>query len=262
VGLHPAALVPWPCVPRHVVRVEAVEQLQSPSRHHPSRLVHCAAGRSGIPVRMQRAEEHLAVRCSAALCLGRHSGLARVAAALQHDRELRRADRAADRRPGRGASQVAGGHRARIAAPVSMDPQWDVPGSGGRGWLRGVRVGWLRNERIACYKGPRYAMFTNIVQRGVLSPLGHVVWTCIAAGAVWRVKGDKPFAFDMLKDRRCFAPILAVMALHATWNSQLPGLLPFFLGYLVLGGIAWTIAIGMLLGAMREIRATGGVRIE
>jgi|GEM_PF-940041 len=130
----------------------------------------------------------------------------------------------------------------------------------GAGFAAFESAGYAMNVLLAT-KDPD-AMFTNIVQRGVLSPLGHVVWTCIAAGAVWRVKGDKPFAFDMLKDRRCFAPILAVMALHATWNSQLPGLLPFFLGYLVLGGIAWTIAIGMLLGAMREIRATGGVRIE
>ena len=91
-------------------------------------------------------------------------------------------------------------------------------------------------------------MFGIIVLRGMLAPFGHVVWTAIAAGAVWRVKGGRPFALGMLKDRRCLAPIIAVMLLHATWNSPLPALVPFLLGYLALGAVAWIIAVGMMLG--------------
>lgn len=102
-------------------------------------------------------------------------------------------------------------------------------------------------------------MFNTITTRGILAPFTHVVWTAIAAGAVWRVKGDRPFALEMLKDRRCFAPIVAVMALHAVWNSTLPWMLPFLLGPLALGAVAWTIAIGMLLGGLREIREAAGV---
>jgi RsiW-degrading membrane proteinase PrsW (M82 family) len=103
-------------------------------------------------------------------------------------------------------------------------------------------------------------MFNNLAIRGLLAPFGHVVWTAIAAGAVWRVKGDRPFSLEMLQDRRCFAPIVAVMVLHAIWNSPLPALLPFMLGYFALGAVAWTIAVGMMLSGLRELReaATGG----
>jgi hypothetical protein len=69
----------------------------------------------------------------------------------------------------------------------------------------------------------------------------------------------------MLKDRRCLAPIIAVMLLHATWNSPLPALVPFLLGYLALDAVAWIIAVGMMLGRLRDIREAGGVvpyRIE
>lgn len=97
------------------------------------------------------------------------------------------------------------------------------------------------------------AMAGNIALRGMLSPFGHVVWTAVTAGAVWRVKGAAKFKFAMLADRRCLAPILVMVALHATWNSPLPAMFPFLLGYFVLGAMAWLVAIGMLLGGVREV---------
>jgi RsiW-degrading membrane proteinase PrsW (M82 family) len=131
--------------------------------------------------------------------------------------------------------------------------------------VNGMCLGAAVGAGFAAFESAGYAMnfllvagdsgmFNVIALRGMLAPFGHVVWTAIAAGAVWRVKGDRPFALDMLRDRRCFAPIVAVMALHAVWNSPLPGMLPFLLGYLALGAVAWTIAVGMLLGGLREIR--------
>lgn len=136
--------------------------------------------------------------------------------------------------------------------------------------LNGMCLGAAVGAGFAAFESAGYAMnflliegdagmFNNLALRGMLAPFGHVVWTAIAAGAVWRVKGDKPFALEMLKDRRCFAPIVAVMVLHAIWNSPLPALLPFLLGYLALGAVAWTIAVGMLLGGLRELREAGGV---
>jgi RsiW-degrading membrane proteinase PrsW (M82 family) len=131
--------------------------------------------------------------------------------------------------------------------------------------LNGMCLGAAAGAGFAAFESAGYAMnfllvagdaemFNVIALRGMLAPFGHVVWTAIAAGAVWRVKGSRPFDVGMLRDRRCFAPIVAVMALHAVWNSPLPALLPFLLGYLALGAVAWTIAIGMLLGGLREIR--------
>jgi len=134
--------------------------------------------------------------------------------------------------------------------------------------LNGMCLGAAVGAGFAAFESAGYAMryllvagdtvmFNNLALRGMLAPLCHVVWTAIAAGAVWRVKGDQPFAVEMLKDRRCFAPIVAVMVLHALWNSPLPALVPFLLGYLALGAVAWTIAVGMLLGGLRELREAG-----
>jgi RsiW-degrading membrane proteinase PrsW (M82 family) len=132
--------------------------------------------------------------------------------------------------------------------------------------LNGMCLGAAVGAGFAAFESAGYAllvlveggtvsdMFTNLYLRGILAPFGHVVWTAIAAGAVWRVKGDRSFEMEMLKDKRVLAPILAVMVLHATWNSELPSLLPFPIGYLVLGAVGWIIAIGMLLGGLRELR--------
>lgn len=102
--------------------------------------------------------------------------------------------------------------------------------------------------------GSTDAMLDNIVDRGVLAPFGHVVWTAVAAGALWRVKGDRAFDWSMLIERRCLAPLVAVMLLHGVWNSNIPAKLPALTGYFALGIIGWTIAIGLLLGGLRELQ--------
>ena len=101
-------------------------------------------------------------------------------------------------------------------------------------------------------------MMSVIGLRGILAPFGHVVWTAITAGALWRVRQGRPFDFDMLKDRRFLAPMIAAMAIHAIWNSPLPAHVPFMGGYIALGAISWIIAVGMMLGALKEVREAQG----
>ena len=96
-------------------------------------------------------------------------------------------------------------------------------------------------------------MLSVIVLRGLLAPFAHVVWTAVAAGALWRVRRGRPFEWSMLGERRFLAPMLSVMVLHAIWNSPLTAKLPFYLGHLALGAVGCTIAIGLLLGGLREI---------
>ena len=62
----------------------------------------------------------------------------------------------------------------------------------------------------------------------------------------------------MLKDRRFLAPMIAAMAIHAIWNSPLPAHVPFMGGYIALGAISWIIAVGMMLGALKEVREAQG----
>ena len=102
--------------------------------------------------------------------------------------------------------------------------------------------------------GSTEAMLDNIIDRGVLAPFSHVVWTAIAAGGLWRVKGDRPFEWGMLWEKHCIAPLLAAMICHGVWNSSLPDKLPSYSGYVLLGLVAWVIAIGLLLGGLRELR--------
>lgn len=131
--------------------------------------------------------------------------------------------------------------------------------------LNGMCLGAAVGAGFAAFESAGYALeagldggsdnlMHSLAIRGLLAPFGHVVWTAICAGALWRVRRGAPFDWDMLKDRRCLSPIVASMLLHAVWNSPLPAKLPLYSGYFALGAVAWIIAIGMMLGAIREIR--------
>jgi RsiW-degrading membrane proteinase PrsW (M82 family) len=56
--------------------------------------------------------------------------------------------------------------------------------------------------------------------RGILSPFCHVVWTAIAAGAFWRVKGDRPANVSMLLDGRFLRAFAIPVLLHSLWDIQ------------------------------------------
>jgi RsiW-degrading membrane proteinase PrsW (M82 family) len=132
--------------------------------------------------------------------------------------------------------------------------------------LNGLAIGAAVGAGFAAFESAGYAltfllvsesddvMLSVIVLRGLLAPFAHVVWTAVAAGALWRVRRGRPFEWSMLGDRRFLAPMISVMVIHALWNSPLPSKLPFQLGYIALGVVAWTIAIGLLLGGLREIQ--------
>lgn len=96
------------------------------------------------------------------------------------------------------------------------------------------------------------AMTQNIMLRAFLSPFGHVAWTAIAAGALWRVKGDKPFSMTMLSDVRFWRAFLLPVVLHMFWNSPLPS--PFFIRHLLVGVIAWYIVFGIVQQGLRQVR--------
>jgi protease PrsW len=101
------------------------------------------------------------------------------------------------------------------------------------------------------------AMNTSIVLRGLLAPFGHVVWTAIAAGAVWAAKGPQKFSVGMLFQKRTIAILLTGMALHFTWNTDFQ--LPFLIKYWLLGFVAWTIAFALLQLGLKQIRAARNV---
>lgn len=97
------------------------------------------------------------------------------------------------------------------------------------------------------------AMHENLFVRGFLSPFAHVVWTAIAAAALWRVSRGGPLTMGSFLNWRFLSPFLLVVALHFIWNSTFLDGIPFFGKYLLLGAVAWMVAFGFLFGGFREV---------
>jgi RsiW-degrading membrane proteinase PrsW (M82 family) len=106
--------------------------------------------------------------------------------------------------------------------------------------LNGMLFGAAVGAGFAAFESAGYAFRELVVQsfnldamtevihvRAFLSPFGHVAWTAIAAGALWRVKGDRPLSPMMLTDTRFLKAFLIPVMLHMIWNSPLPS--PFYL---------------------------------
>ena len=151
--------------------------------------------------------------------------------------------------------------------------------------LPAVRYPWILNGMLfgaavgagfACFESAGYAFFSlftadqndpqafgpnlsasinTIVLRGALAPFGHVVWTALAAGALWRVKLAGGLDLRMLKSHRVLRMLFIVVLLHALWDFKYTAVLPFYSGQLVLGGLAWVLAFGMLQNGLKQIKA-------
>jgi RsiW-degrading membrane proteinase PrsW (M82 family) len=101
--------------------------------------------------------------------------------------------------------------------------------------------------------GGSQEMLSVITDRGLLSILGgHVLWTAMVGGALWRVRGDRDFSFDMLKDLR-FLRVFAVAALlHTVWDSPLE--LPLDGKYIGLGFVAWVVLLAQIQQGLRQVK--------
>jgi protease PrsW len=95
-------------------------------------------------------------------------------------------------------------------------------------------------------------MFEVIQVRAFLTPFGHVAWTAIAAGALWRVKKDRPFQLNMLLDTGFLKTMAIPMILHMAWDS--PFTSPFNVHLIVLGVIGWFVVFGLVQQGLRQIR--------
>lgn len=100
---------------------------------------------------------------------------------------------------------------------------------------------------------PTYDYWT----RAWMAPFGHVVWTAITAGALWRVKKDRPFNFQML-DATFWKTFLVPMACHMIWDSPLamgaasPNLFNYAVT-LALGAVAWYVAFGLVQQGLKQV---------
>lgn len=136
--------------------------------------------------------------------------------------------------------------------------------------LNGLLIGAALGAGFAAFESTGYAFATLlgadeisememvILLRGVLAPLGHIIWTAIVCVALWRVKGDSPFRFGMLADGRFLRLAALPVILHILWD--LPGhTIPvidvfFVLRYLILGVVGWIAVLCLLQEGLKEIR--------
>jgi len=95
-----------------------------------------------------------------------------------------------------------------------------------------------------------------IMLRGLLAPFMHIVWTANAAAALWMVKGDKPFSWEMLQAPAFLRVFLAMVILHMIWNAPF-GLIPLpivqDIKFVLLGILGWIICFRLVQAGLRQL---------
>ena len=138
--------------------------------------------------------------------------------------------------------------------------------------LNGLLLGAAVGTGFAAFESAGYA-FTYLLRsedpafmenvifvRGMLAPFMHIIWTAITAAALWRVKGERKFSFEMLSDKRFWCLALVPVLLHMIWNSPLS--LPFFGKFIILGFIGWFVVLSLLQEGLKELRALKKSKVE
>ncbi|HLX44030.1 MAG TPA: PrsW family glutamic-type intramembrane protease [Bryobacteraceae bacterium] len=100
-------------------------------------------------------------------------------------------------------------------------------------------------------------MFSIIESRSYLAPFGHVAWTAITAGALWRVKGANPFNIKMLIDPAFLRTFAIPVVLHMLWDTDLvqnQSTLVRNAILILLGFIAWYVAFLLVQQGLKQIK--------
>jgi RsiW-degrading membrane proteinase PrsW (M82 family) len=95
-------------------------------------------------------------------------------------------------------------------------------------------------------------MFDIIQKRAFLTPFGHVAWTAICSGALWRIKGDSRFQVGMLLEPAFLKTMAIPMLLHMLWNA--PFQLPFELKHIGIGIVGWFVVFGLVQQGLHQVR--------
>jgi RsiW-degrading membrane proteinase PrsW (M82 family) len=97
---------------------------------------------------------------------------------------------------------------------------------------------------------------STIITRGFQAPFCHIVWTANAAAALWLVKKDRPFSWDMLQQAAFLRIFISSVALHMIWNAPFTIMpLPFGLDLkdLLLGAIGWAITFRLIQAGLKQL---------
>lgn len=105
----------------------------------------------------------------------------------------------------------------------------------------------------------------NIILRGLLAPFMHVIWTANAAAALWMVKGEKKFEWNMIGSPRFLRVFASSVLLHFIWNSNftlIPLPLIYDVKFLLLGFISWFIAFMLIQAGLKQLNDARRLEIE
>ena len=102
------------------------------------------------------------------------------------------------------------------------------------------------------YEGNVPAMQYTIYVRAILAPLGHLVWSAIAACALWRVLGKDDFNLSAFFDWRFLRLFLCPVILHCLWNTEYQ--LPYFGKYIIIGLVGWIVVLALVQEGLNELR--------
>ncbi|MBO9562520.1 MAG: PrsW family intramembrane metalloprotease [Niastella sp.] len=97
---------------------------------------------------------------------------------------------------------------------------------------------------------------STIVMRGLQAPCTHIVWTANVAAALWLVKKDRPFSWDMLQQPAFLRIAISSVVLHMLWNAPFNIMpLPLHLDVkdLLLGGIGWIICLRLIQTGLKQL---------
>jgi protease PrsW len=131
--------------------------------------------------------------------------------------------------------------------------------------LNGMLFGAAVGAGFAAFESAGYAfsallrtrdaadMGSLIQLRALLTPFGHVAWTALAAGALWRVKGDRKMSPAMLFHPQFLKAFTIPVALHMLWDSPLPS--PGYALQLGIGVVGWFVVFGLVQQGLRQVRA-------
>jgi RsiW-degrading membrane proteinase PrsW (M82 family) len=110
------------------------------------------------------------------------------------------------------------------------------------------------------------ATVSALNMRGLLSPFGHIVWTAIAAGAFWRVKGDRTANLTMLLDKRFLRAFIIPVAMHTIWDAGI--LLPtlsapvLYCLWAATGLTSYYVLFGMVQQGLHQVRDMQKAKLE
>ena len=95
-----------------------------------------------------------------------------------------------------------------------------------------------------------------ILLRAWLAPFMHVLWTAMAAGALWRVKADQPLRAKMFIDKRFLQGFGMAVILHTIWDASfgITSDAVVYMKCILLGLIGWYVIFAMVQQGLRQVK--------